>query len=154
MGDIEGLPVIVRDTLNQARSRTADCTGLRLVFAVNYGGRQDIVGACRRIATQVAEGGISPSAIDEGLLSASLFAAEAGDLDLIIRTSGESRLSNFMLWQAAYAELYFVDKHWPDFTTKDFAVAIDNFRSRERRFGKTADQLQPSVRFEHVVASP
>jgi undecaprenyl diphosphate synthase len=121
--------------LERACERTAGNQRLTLVVALNYGSRAELSAATRALAERVAAGTLDPAAIDEALLGAELQTANLPDLDLLIRTSGEERLSNFLLWQAAYAELMFVDTLWPDFDEPAFAAAIERFAARERRFG-------------------
>lgn len=113
-----------------------------LVIAADYGGKWDICNAARRLAEEVKAGRLQPEQIDEDFLDQSLSTADLPPLDLLIRTGGEYRISNFLLWQAAYAELYFSDRLWPDFTTEDLSQAIAEFRHRQRRFGRTSDQVQ------------
>jgi undecaprenyl diphosphate synthase len=121
--------------LERAVERTAGNTRLTLVIALNYGSRAEIASAARTLATKAAAGEIDPASIDEGAIGAELQTADLPDLDLLIRTSGEVRLSNFLLWQAAYAELLFLDTLWPDFDEKTFADALSTYAARERRFG-------------------
>jgi len=121
--------------LERAVERTAGNTRLTLVIALNYGSRAEIASAARTLATKAAAGEIDPASIDEGSIGAELQTADLPDLDLLIRTSGEVRLSNFLLWQAAYAELLFLDTLWPDFDEKTFADALSTYAARERRFG-------------------
>jgi undecaprenyl diphosphate synthase len=121
--------------LDKAIEHTAKNSLLTLVVALNYGARAEIAAAARVLAGKVAAGGLAPEAIDESALAAELETAGLPELDLLIRTSGEERLSNFLLWQAAYAELMFVDTLWPDFGEEDFAQALERFAARERRFG-------------------
>ncbi len=123
--------------IDDAETLTRDNQTMTLVVALSYGSRQEIVAAARRLVEDVAAGRIAADAIDEDALSGRLFTADLPDPDLIIRTSGEKRISNFLLWQAAYAELVFVDTLWPDFTKRDLEAAIDEFHRRERRFGAT-----------------
>jgi undecaprenyl diphosphate synthase len=113
-----------------------------LVIAADYGGKWDIAMACRAIAARVQRGELSIDEIDECELDKSVALADLPQLDLLIRTGGEVRISNFLLWQSAYAELYFSDKLWPDFTQQDLQASIDEFRRRQRRFGLTVDQIQ------------
>jgi undecaprenyl diphosphate synthase len=108
---------------------------MTLSLAVNYGGRADILGAARRAAKLIADRDIKPSELDEQLFSGLLYTAGVPDVDLLIRPGGEVRLSNFLLWQSAYAELYFTDTLWPDFTARDLDNAIDFYKSRDRRYG-------------------
>jgi undecaprenyl diphosphate synthase len=113
-----------------------------LTLALSYGGRQEIVSAAKRLAGEVAAGRLDPEAIDERMLSNSLHTFGIPDPDLLIRTSGEMRISNFLLWQLAYAELYFTEVNWPDFDTNELHKALYDYQTRERRFGRTSDQLQ------------
>jgi undecaprenyl diphosphate synthase len=121
--------------LERAMQETAHNSRLTLVVALNYGSRAEIAAAARALAGKAARGEINPVAVDEDALAAELQTQGLPDLDLLIRTSGEVRLSNFLLWQAAYAELMFVDTFWPDFAERDFAEALERFAARERRFG-------------------
>ncbi len=130
-----GLPPDIAALLDEAETLTAANRGLTLVVAFNYGARQEIVEAARALARQAAEGKLDPAAIDADLFAMGLGAAGVPDPDLIIRTSGEQRLSNFMLWQAAYAELVFLPIHWPDFDHAAFESALAQFAARERRYG-------------------
>ena len=123
--------------IENAEELTAANTTMTLVVALSYGSRQEIVLAARRLAEDVKAGLIDPSAIDESAVSARLFTIDIPDPDLIVRTSGEQRLSNFLLWQSAYAEFVFTDTLWPDFTKRDLEAAIEEFHRRERRFGAT-----------------
>jgi undecaprenyl diphosphate synthase len=121
--------------LERACERTAGNTRLTLVIALNYGSRSELCSAARKLASRVAAGELDPGAIDETMLGAELQTADLPDLDLLIRTSGEMRLSNFLLWQAAYAELVFLDALWPDFDEAAFADALERYAARQRRFG-------------------
>lgn len=121
--------------IERVEKRTAHCTGLNLQVAFNYGGRQDIVDATRTLAERVAAGDLQPEDITEQSLAAELSTADIPDPDVILRTSGEHRLSNFLLWQAAYAELIFVDALWPDFDEGVFVEMLEDYNRRERRFG-------------------
>jgi undecaprenyl diphosphate synthase len=121
--------------LNRAVERTAGNTRLTLVIALNYGSRAEITGAARRLAEKAKAGEIDAASINEAAVAAELQTAELPELDLLIRTSGEVRLSNFLLWQAAYAELLFLDTLWPDFDEQAFADVLAVFAARERRFG-------------------
>ena len=135
IGQRSGLPADIAALLDEAEALTAGNRGLTLVVAFNYGARQEIVEAARSLARQAAEGKLDPAAIDADLFAMRLGAAGIPDPDLIIRTSGEQRLSNFLLWQAAYAELVFLPIHWPDFDHAAFASALAQFAARERRYG-------------------
>jgi undecaprenyl diphosphate synthase len=135
IGDYSAFGPELVDRLNRAVERTAGNTRLTLVIALNYGSRAEIAGAARRLAAKVKAGEIDPGSIDETAVAAELQTAGLPELDLLIRTSGEVRLSNFLLWQAAYAELLFLDTLWPDFDERAFAEALDRFAARQRRFG-------------------
>ncbi len=135
IGDRERLaPDIIR-LIDEAETTTADNRVLTLNMALSYGGRSEITDAARRLAARVAAGDLNPDAIDEALLESELYTVNTPDPDLLIRTSGEQRISNFLLWQCAYTEFVFVDTLWPAFSKEDFAAAIDEFRGRERRYG-------------------
>jgi undecaprenyl diphosphate synthase len=125
----------LRRLIDDVESRTAGNTGLNLIVAFNYGGKAEITEATRRIATAVAEGHLLPADITEDTVAEALFTAGVPDPDLIIRTSGERRLSNFLLWQGAYSELVFVDEHWPDFTEDTFVRVLEEYSGRDRRYG-------------------
>lgn len=135
IGDHKAFGPQLADRLERAIERTSQNRRLILVVALNYGARSEIAEAARQLAEQVAAGELDPSAIDEALLGSKLATHGLPDLDLLIRTSGEKRLSNFLLWQAAYAELIFVDTLWPDFGEDEFAAALSEFAGRQRRFG-------------------
>ena len=137
IGDRTRLSEDINRLIDNAEGLTRDNRVMTLVVALSYGSRLEIVHAARRLAEEVAAGRLSPETIDEDALSARLYTADIPDPDLIIRTSGEKRISNFLLWQAAYAELVFVDTLWPDFTKRDLEAAIEEFHRRERRFGAT-----------------
>jgi undecaprenyl diphosphate synthase len=131
VGDIERLPRSVQARLREFEELTAQNTGLIVSSALSYGARTEIIHAVQKIIEQ----GARPEDVDEKLIEANLYTAGIPAPDLIIRTSGEMRLSNFLLWQAAYAEFYFTDIHWPDFGRDEFMKALQEFKSRERRFG-------------------
>lgn len=141
IGDIAGLPKGVANELNDAVQRTADNKKMDLVLALNYSGKSEIVRAVKEISAKVAKGELAPDAINEDAVSNNLYTAGMPDPELLIRTSGEKRVSNFMLWQLAYAEYYFTDVFWPEFTREELYRAIIDFQNRERRFGKTSEQL-------------
>ncbi|MCZ4345308.1 isoprenyl transferase [Devosia neptuniae] len=135
IGSRDGLePSLVR-LIEDVEAKTAGNTGLVLVVAFNYGGKAEIAEATRRIAREVAAGRLSADDIDETTIEAALYTAGLPDPDLIIRTSGEQRISNFLLWQAAYAEFVFVDEHWPDFDEASFVRVLETFSQRDRRYG-------------------
>ncbi len=140
LGDKAGMPAPQRDALLEAERRTQSNTGLTLCIAVNYGSRAELARAARLLAEDVRRGALEPSRIDEAALAARLYTANLPDVDLLIRTSGEMRLSNFMLWQCAYAEFLFPEVLWPDFTVQDFHACIAAFQSRSRRFGGRPQQ--------------
>jgi undecaprenyl diphosphate synthase len=135
IGDISRVPTDVKEAIAGAMAATAGCTGLNLVFALSYGSRQEITEAVRAIAEKVAAKELLPEEIDESLVNAALSTYPMPDPDLIIRTSGELRLSNFLMWQAAYSEFYFTSTLWPDFTETDLDNALQDYHRRHRRFG-------------------
>lgn len=139
IGDRTRLPDDIARLIEDAESRTRDNQRLNLTIALSYGGRQEIAEAARRLALAVRNGDLQPDEIDEDLFSQGLLTAGIPDPDLLIRTSGEQRLSNFLLWQAAYSELIFVDKLWPDFDESDLLAAVEEFRRRDRRYGAAAE---------------
>ncbi|NET05049.1 MAG: isoprenyl transferase [Symploca sp. SIO2B6] len=136
VGNLSSLPSSLQSQIYRSMTLTKDNQGIQFTVATNYGGRQEILQACREIATQVQQGKIQPDNIDEALFSRHLYTANICDPDLLIRTSGEMRLSNFLLWQMAYAELYITDVYWPDFDRQQFHKALSAYQQRERRFGK------------------
>lgn len=135
IGSRDNLAADLKLLLQEAEEVTRDNTGLMLVIAFNYGGRQEIAAAARQIAERAVRGEIDPASIDATMLGDHLYTADLPDPDLIIRTSGEQRLSNFLMWQAAYAELVFLSIHWPDFDRVSFEEALQQYGTRERRFG-------------------
>jgi undecaprenyl diphosphate synthase len=135
IGDRSRLGADIVRLIEESEAKTADNTALTLLLALSYGGRQEIVEASRALAREVAVGRISPDAVDEDSISARLSTAGIPDPDMIIRTSGEQRISNFLLWQGAYAELVFMDTLWPDFGRPELEAAIRDFHGRDRRFG-------------------
>ncbi len=135
IGDRARLSQELKDLIAEAEAVTADNRRLNLTMAISYGGRQEIVAATRRLVQRVLEEGLAPDEIDESVFEAELDTAGLPDPDLILRTSGEQRISNFLIWQSAYSELVFVDKLWPDFGEADLAAAIQEFQSRDRRYG-------------------
>ncbi|MFN2378004.1 MAG: isoprenyl transferase [Candidatus Binatia bacterium] len=141
IGNLRRLPREVLADLRAAEHQTRHNTGMTVQLAVSYGAREEIVQAARRLARRVRDGAIAAEDIDEDLFSDSLMTAGVPDPDLLIRTSGEMRLSNFLLWQVAYSELYVTDALWPDFRRDHLMAALDDYRSRERRFGKTTAQI-------------
>ena len=141
IGELDRLPVRIRRVLDDIMTRTAGNSQLVLTLALSYGGRNELVRAARTLAREAAAGRLDPEAIDEARLAAALDTAGLPDPDLMIRTSGETRLSNFLLWQAAYAEFVFLEVLWPDFSASHLRAALEEFARRERRFGLTAAQL-------------
>jgi len=141
-GRLDGLPVRVARLLRRTIGKTAGFTEWTLCLALNYGSRTEIVDAVRRYAAAVQEGREQPERLDWDVLQSYLYTAGLPDPDLVIRTSGEYRLSNFLLLQSAYAEYYFAEEYWPDFGPEAFRSAVDAYRRRERRFGLTGEQLQ------------
>jgi undecaprenyl diphosphate synthase len=141
IGDLERLSPDVRARLNETISLTSGSTGLGLIVALSYSSRWEITDAVRKIASEISRGALKAESITETEFEKYLNTAGIPDPDLMIRTSGELRISNFLLWQLAYAELYFTEKLWPDFGKEEFYDAIIDFQKRERRFGKTSDQV-------------
>ena len=142
VGDLDAFAPELRERVRQAEQLTRDNDRLTLNVAASYGGRWDIVNAARDLARDVAGGKLSPAEIDENIFASRLVLAGSRDPDLFIRTGGEMRISNFLLWQSAYAELFFSPVLWPDFGPEALDEAVAAYRSRERRFGLTAEQLQ------------
>lgn len=136
VGNLAALPETLQQEIDRAVSMTAGNQGIRFSVATNYGGRQEILQACRAISAQVKAGTLQPEDIDESLFSRHLYTSNISDPDLLIRTSGEMRISNFLLWQLAYSEFYITDTLWPDFDTAEFHEAMKAFQKRDRRFGK------------------
>ncbi len=142
IGNLRRLPGDVLAEVRAVEQRTRANDGMTVQLAVSYGSREELVFAVRRLARKVRDGALAPENIDESAISDSLMTAGIPDPDLLIRTSGEMRLSNFLLWQVAYTELYVTDVLWPDFRRPQFLAALDDYARRERRFGKTAEQLE------------
>jgi len=142
IGDIDGLQAPVRKLLAETMARTAGNRGMVLNLALSYGGQDEIIRAVRRIAEDVREGTLAAEDITRESFAAYLYTAGIPDPDLLIRTSGEFRISNFLLWQSAYTEFYFTGVLWPDFDKKDLFAAIADYQRRERRYGLTSEQLQ------------
>jgi len=141
IGDLNRLSANVRERLFETMRITSSGSRMTLIVALSYSSRWEISEACRRIALAVKEGKISTGDINEEMVSANLETSDTPDPELMIRTSGEKRISNFLLWQLAYAELYFTEKLWPDFGKEDFYKAVADFQKRERRYGKTSEQI-------------
>ena len=145
IGNITALSHAARLLVEDTRSKTASCDGMIFTLALSYGSHAEIVRAARTLACQVQEGRLAVDDINEALFAASLDTADLPEVDLLIRTSGEKRLSNFLLWQSAYAELYFTPVLWPDFRSDDLLRALLDFQTRERRFGLTHEQLAQAM---------
>ncbi|MDR2563966.1 MAG: isoprenyl transferase [Prevotellaceae bacterium] len=144
IGDLDSFPQNVRERLNQSCEFTSKNTGLTLTLALSYSSRWEILQAVNKIAIQINKNELKPEEITAQIFEQHLATAGMPDPELLIRTSGELRISNFLLWQAAYSELYFPSILWPDFRKEDFRNAIIEYQKRERRFGKTEDQLRKS----------
>ncbi len=142
IGDFERLPADVRKIIQGAIDELAGGKGLALTIALSYSSRDEIVGALRKIAREVKENSLDVEAIDDDLFSSRLMTSELPDPDLLIRTSGEFRISNFLLWQLAYSEIYITPVLWPDFSPDELHKAIAGYADRERRYGKTSDQIR------------
>jgi undecaprenyl diphosphate synthase len=141
IGQREKIPPEVDKVLGRVIAETANNDGLILNLALSYGSRNEIVQAVQALTNECLQGQMSPEAIDDQAITARLYTAGLPDPDLLIRTGGEARLSNFLLWQASYAELYFTDTLWPDFRKDEFIAAISDFQQRQRRFGRTGEQV-------------
>lgn len=141
IGNLEALPTNCLNTLTNCMQATANNTGMLLTLALSYGSRSDITLAVKKIAEQVQKGELLPENIDDKTIKSALSTHNIPDPELLIRTSGEQRISNFLLWEIAYTELYITPKLWPDFRREDLVAAILDFQKRERRFGKTGEQL-------------
>ena len=142
IGDLSRLPKEVVSALNETMKLTAAAAGMTLTLALSYSGRDDIIQAIRRITANSRDGNLTPEDIDEGLFSKYLWTASLPDPDLLIRTSGEVRISNFFLWQLAYTEIYVTPNLWPDFKKEDLIQALLSYQDRERRFGLTSEQIK------------
>ena len=141
IGHVEDLPESIQNLISHTIEETSRNTGMILTLALSYGGRQEIIDAVKNIAKQVRLGQVRPEEIDLSLFESFLSTYPISDPDLIIRTSGERRISNFLLYQSAYTELHFNNVLWPDFSNDDFLSAIIDFQSRDRRFGMTQEQI-------------
>jgi undecaprenyl diphosphate synthase len=142
IGELDRIPAFARDPLDALVRDSAGNRGMTLCLALSYGGRESIVAAARALAESLASGEISAQEITEEKLTSSLQTAGLPQLDLLVRTSGEERLSNFLLWEAAYAELYFTETFWPAFGKPELYQALESFHGRERRFGRTREQIR------------
>lgn len=141
IGDMSRMPEEALERLKQCIKDTSHCTGLKLCLALSYSSRWEIVQACKEIAQKVKLGVLNPDEIDDNTISSHLTTASMPDPDLLIRTGGDMRVSNFLLWQIAYAEINVIDTYWPDYSKDDFCRAIIQYQSRERRFGLTSEQV-------------
>ena len=144
IGNIKSLPEKAQKTLQEARDKTQNNKRIVLTLALSYGAREEIVNTIKNISKKVVNNELSIEEIDEKIINNHLYTFNLPDVDLMIRTSGEQRISNFLLWQMAYAELYFTDILWPDFRKEHFYDAIIEYQNRERRFGKTSEQITPA----------
>ncbi len=142
IGRLTDLPKNAYQTLNNVIDATKNNTKITLTFSLSYGSREEITNCVKKIAEQVTQGSLAIEAIDETTIQQHLYTYNLPDVDLMIRTSGEQRISNYLLWQIAYAELYFTNTLWPDFRREDLYKAIYEYQNRERRFGKTSEQLE------------
>jgi undecaprenyl diphosphate synthase len=142
IGNLDALPKKVNTELQEVIESTKSNTNMTLVLALSYGSREELIKTVKEISLKVKNNLISRDAIDESVINNHLYTRSLPDVDLLIRTSGEQRISNFLLWQLAYAELYFTDTLWPDFTKTHLYEALLNYQNRERRFGKTSEQLK------------
>jgi len=142
IGDLSYLPRKTYDSLMQGIENTSNNQRMTLTLALNYSSRWELTDAMKQVAHKVSTGGLKPEDVDEHVINSHLATAGMPDPELLIRTSGELRISNFLLWQIAYAELYFTDKFWPEFTKEEFKKAIIDYQKRERRFGKISEQLK------------
>lgn len=141
IGRFEQLPKSVQNELEEVIKKTANNKRMNLILALSYGAREELLSATKKIASAVEKGELKTEEIDESLIQQNLYTQELPDVDLMIRTGGEERISNFLLWQIAYAELYFTSILWPEFRKEDLYDAIINYQNRERRFGKISEQL-------------
>ena len=142
IGNLDALPKKVNRELQEVIESTKSNTNMTLILALSYGSREELIKTVKEISLKVKNNLISRDAIDESVINNHLYTRDLPDVDLLIRTSGEQRISNFLLWQLAYAELYFTDTLWPDFTKTHLYEALLNYQNRERRFGKTSEQLK------------
>ena len=145
IGDMSRVPDFARERLERCIADTSAGDGMVLTLAISYSSRWEIVQACRNIAARVAAGEVTPDGIDEAMLSGAMATADMPDPDLLIRTGGDIRVSNYLLWQIAYSELVFSQKYWPEFTVEDFEAAIVEYQGRQRRYGKTGEQVEKEV---------
>ena len=142
IGNLDMLPSSIQKELGEVIEKTKNNTRMTLTLALSYGSREELLNVVKKISDKVKNNIISIEAIDESIINQHLYTHNLPDVDLLIRTSGEHRISNFLLWQIAYAELFFVDVLWPDFTDENLYEAIISYQKRERRFGKTSEQIK------------
>jgi undecaprenyl diphosphate synthase len=142
IGDVDRLPDFVKAPLDSLMAESAGNRAMTLCLALSYGGRESLVAAAQKLAAEVARGVLEPQDITEDHISGALQTHGLPRLDLLVRTSGEERLSNFLLWESAYAELYFTETYWPDFGKEELYRALESYRGRERRFGRTREQIR------------
>lgn len=142
IGNLGLLPKSVQKELNNVMDQTKGNARMTLTLALSYGSRDEMISAIKKISEKVANNELSSDEINETVINQNLFTHDLPDVDLLIRTSGEHRISNFLLWQIAYAELYFTEVLWPDFSENDFCEALASYQKRERRFGKTSEQIK------------
>ncbi len=142
MGNLERLPRSVRELLSRNEERTKEMTGMDLILAVSYGGRDELVQGVRKLGAAILRGELDPQMITEETLSGALYLPDVPDPDLLIRTSGESRISNFLLWQLAYSEIVVSERFWPEFSREEFYRCLQLFAGRSRRFGLTGEQVR------------
>jgi len=154
IGNIDILPDLVRQELNDAFDKTKNNNKMILNLALSYSGRQEITEAVKKIADNVSNGKLSSDKIDEELISKTLMTGNMPDPDLLIRSGGEMRISNFLLWQVAYSELYVCEDYWPDFNTANLLDAITSYQMRERRYGLVSEQIMKNAHQENDVQTP
>jgi undecaprenyl diphosphate synthase len=154
IGEIERLPRRVRAVLDPLIADSAEHTGMTLTLALSYGGQEEIAQAVRELGRRVLAGELDPRAIDVDTIGAALPSIEVGEVDLLIRTGGEQRISNFLLWGAAYAELYFSPRLWPEWDESDLYEAVASFQGRDRRFGRVAESVEAAVKAALERAAP
>ena len=142
VGDFSGFSRTMLDLISYASSKTSSNTSLKLNIALGYSSREEIIYATKSIVNKVVNKQLDINDIDNEIFSQNLYNSNSSNPDLLIRTGGESRISDFMLWQIAYSEIFFTEKYWPDFTEDDFLAAIDDYKTRERRYGKISDQIK------------
>lgn len=148
IGDVTGFSPAIQKAIVKAEQQTAGNTGMVLAIAANYGGHWDIAQAVQKLAAQVKAGNLEPEQIDESLITSQVMLGDLPPPDLCIRTAGEQRISNFLLWQMAYTEFYFTDEYWPDFNQASLEKAFSAFSGRVRRFGRTDDQIEKELKQE------